>query len=323
MTELTYQGRTHAVAEGQTALDALLAAGEAIPNACLAGACGSCLLRVRSGEIPPGCQGGLREAWKALGYVYTCQCRPQGPLTLEPIGEGLWLDAAVVGREPLSASVTRVVLRLAEPADLMPGQYVTLHRGGVARSFSLASVTDGALLELHVRRLPGGAMSPYLCDEAAPGEPLVVQGPFGQCVYMPDRPEQPLLLAGTGTGLAPLWGVLHDALAAGHDGPIHLFHGALEPGGLYLVDDLRRLAARHPNLRYVPSVVSGATGEMEEGPLDAVVMRHLPKTTGVRVFLCGAPELVALLKRKVFLAGAALADIASDPFVSGAPPAKP
>ena len=54
--EITYQDRTYEVAEGKTVLDTLLQAGEAIPSACLAGACGSCLLRVRSGPIPAEAQ---------------------------------------------------------------------------------------------------------------------------------------------------------------------------------------------------------------------------------------------------------------------------
>lgn len=313
--EITYQGRTHDVAEGKTVLEALLEAGEPIPNACLAGACGSCMLRVRSGPIPAEAQVGLRPALRALGYVFSCQCRPRAPMALDPLGEGMLLPASVIAREALSGQVARVTLELAEPADMMAGQYVTLHRDGVARSFSLARVGERQRLELHVRRTPGGAMSPYLCDAAKAGDELVVQGPFGQCVYMPDSPEQPLLLAGTGTGLSPLWGVLHDALAEGHVGPIHLFHGALSPEGLYLVDELRALAARHPNLHYRPSVVTGASEGLEQGPLDAVVARHVPRTTGMRVFLCGAPDIVATLKRRVFLAGAALADIASDAFL--------
>jgi NAD(P)H-flavin reductase len=143
----------------------------------------------------------------------------------------------------------------------------------------------------------------------------VVQGPLGHCVYVPGRPEQPLLLAGTGTGLAPLWGVLHDALAAGHTGPIQVFHGAAEPSGLYLVSELSALAASHANLRYVPSVLRGAVAAMEEGPLDQVVARHVPRTVGVRVFVCGAPDVVQVLKKKLFLAGAALRDIAADAFL--------
>ena len=41
----------------------------------------------------------------------------------------------------------------------------------------------------------------------------------------------------------------------------------------------------------------------------------MPKLAGHRVFLCGNPDLVNLLRKKVFLAGAAMKDIYSDAFV--------
>ena len=316
--EVTYQGRSHRVGEGQTVLDALLSAGEAIPNACRAGACGACILRVTSGVIPPEAQVGLRETWKALSYVHTCQCRPRGPMTMEPVGEGLSVAARVVSRQALSSSVARVLIALEAPLEGMAGQYVTLHLGGAARSFSIAARRPDDVIELHVRRVPGGLLSPYLCDRAEPGDPLVVQGPHGHCVYMPGRPTQPLLLAGTGTGLAPLWGVLQDALAAGHSAPIHVFHGAVDPEGLYLIDELRAVAACRPQVRYTPCVLRNALPDMEEGPLDAIVARHFPRTMGMRVFVCGAPDIVKTLKKKLFLSGASLADIASDAFVPAA-----
>jgi NAD(P)H-flavin reductase/ferredoxin len=311
---VTYAGRTHPIAEGATVLDALLAGGESIPHACRAGVCGACILRVTTGPIPPESQVGMRDTWKAQGYVHACRCRPRGPLALEPLGEGMLVGATVVERRALSPTVSRVQIALATSLDALAGQYVTLHRASTARSFSIA-MRRGTLLDLHVRRVPGGAMSPYLCDEAQPGDALSVQGPYGHCVYLPGRPEQSLLLAGTGTGLAPLWGVLHDALASGHTGPIHVFHGAVDPDGLYLVDELRAIAAAQPQVRYVPSVLRRALPGMDEGPLDAVVARHVPRTVGMRVYVCGAPDVVPVLKKKLFLAGAVLQDIASDAFL--------
>jgi CDP-4-dehydro-6-deoxyglucose reductase len=324
---VTYQGRSVDVLDGQTVLDALLAAGEPIPHSCRAGACGACLLHAVSGALPPEAQQGLRDVQKARGYFYSCQCRLHGDLTVAPAGDGLCVPATIEAREPLSPSVTRVLVRLAAPLEATAGQYVTLRRGRlddapagppVLRSFSIAARRGDHTLELHVRRIEGGKLSPYLCDEARPGDDLVVLGPFGYCVYMPGRPEQPLLLAGTGTGLAPLWGVLNDALAAGHTGPIHVFHGATDPGKLYLVDELRRVAASAPNVRYIPNVLRDAPPGMEEGPIDAVVARHFPRTLGVRAFVCGGPDSVQKLKKKIFLSGANLRDILSDAFLPSA-----
>ncbi|MEZ4300423.1 MAG: 2Fe-2S iron-sulfur cluster-binding protein [Polyangiaceae bacterium] len=317
MPSILYRGRTCEVRDGQTVLDALLAAGEPISYACRAGACGACVLRATAGEVPPEAQLGLRDAWKARGCFHACQCRPYADLTVEPIGEGMRVPARVESRSMLSPTVARVVVRLDAPFDAAPGQYVTVQRAGVARSFSIAARAERTI-ELHVRRVLGGKLSPYLCDEALPGDALDVQGPFGYCLYAVGRPEQPLLLAGTGTGLAPLWGVLHDALAAGHAGPIHVVHGAVDPSGLYLVDELRALSAAHPAVRYVPSVLRGALPGMEEGSLDEVVLRHVPRPAGARIFVCGAPDIVQLLKKRLFLAGASLREILSDAFVPAA-----
>lgn len=323
---VTYQGRSHLVREDQTLLEALLDGGEAIPNSCRAGACGACLVQATAGDIPAAAQAGLRDSWRERGYLYSCMCRPIGALALEPLGEGARVAARILERTPLSATVTRVRLHLEGELDARAGQYVTLHREGIARSYSIAARPEPQLLDLHVRHLPGGALSPFLCQLAEPAAPasdapIFVQGPLGDCIYLPGRPEQPLLLAGTGTGLAPLWGVLHDALAAGHTGPIHLFHGAVDPRGLYLVEELSLLATHHPQLHYAPSVLRDAAEGppgLEEGSLEAVIARHLPKTAGMRAFVCGDPAIVALLKKKLFLSGTALREIAADAFLPAA-----
>ena len=84
-----------------------------------------------------------------------------------------------------------------------------------------------------------------------------------------------------------------------------LFHGALGPEGLYLGDELRSLSSRYPNFTYTPTT----------DPIDRVVAAQVPKTTGYRAFVCGDPAVVQLLKRKIFLAGAAMREIHSDAFL--------
>ena len=170
-------------------------------------------------------------------------------------------------------------------------------------------------IELHVRRIAGGALSPFLTDPASAGASVDIIGPFGSCFYVPDDPSRALLLAGTGTGLAPLWAILHDALEHGHTGPIWLFHGAVEPDGLYLTKELRALARATPGFRFVSCVLRGAHDDVEEGSLDDVVLRHIPKPARSRVFLCGAPDMVSKMKKRIYLAGAALWDISGDAFV--------
>jgi len=218
------------------------------------------------------------------------------------------------------------------PFEYRAGQYITLFRpDGLARSYSLASVpteNETGELELHVRLIPGGAMSEWLSREAHPGASVAIQGPSGNCFYLPGQPDEPLLLAGTGTGLAPLYGIARDALRHGHRGPVLLFHGALDPGGLYLQQELLAMEALHPNFAYVRSVLRSPEQKgvdcLEVGPLDACVLARLPKLDGWKAYLCGDPAIVNLLRKKIFLAGAASRSIYADAFLPSAPaPALP
>ena len=107
------------------------------------------------------------------------------------------------------------------------------------------------------------------------GDTIEVAGPFGNCFYTSGSADASLLLIGTGSGLAPLYGIVTDALYHGHTGPIRLYHGSWKPEGLYLVDRLRQLSAEHPNFVYVPCVDADARPGYREGRAD---LSRLPIT---------------------------------------------
>jgi NAD(P)H-flavin reductase len=318
---IRYKGREVVLNHGESVLDGLLREGADVPSSCRAGACQSCMLRVASGDPGTAATVGLRPAQREQGYFLACVCRPAGDL--EIAGDELpSVPAEVVAVDDLGAAVARVRLRALEDMPYRAGQYVQVVRDdGLVRAYSLASVPgDDPLLELHVRVHPHGQMSRWLAA-ATPGTGVRLRGPAGECFYTEGRPEQPILLAGTGTGLAPLLGVLRDALRRGHTGPITLVHGALAADGLYLEGVVHDLARSRPNFHYVPCVLSGEPGEGREvGDVVAVAVRQAPTLKGARVFLCGGPDQVAALKRQCFLRGAGLKDISADPFLTAAPP---
>jgi ferredoxin-NADP reductase/ferredoxin len=321
MFQLRYNGRTYPVEAGQSVLDALLAHDQAVPNSCRAGVCQSCLVQVTEGEAPGSAQKGLKPTLAAQGYVLACQCQPEGDLAVRlPAAGDLRVPARVTGLRRLAEDVMELRLGTEAPLDYRPGQYVTLWRdAGLGRSYSLASVPGlDEDLCFHVRRVPEGQFSGWLFGELRPGDALEVQGPSGHCFYLVQDRQRPLILAGTGTGLAPLWGIVRDALAQGHTGPIHLFHGALDRAGLYLHDALTALAAAHGNLHYHASVLRGeadeAAGILAE-PLEALILRTVPEPKGCTAYLCGAPDFVNGLRKRLFLAGASMNDILADAFL--------
>jgi ferredoxin-NADP reductase len=221
--------------------------------------------------------------------------------------------------ELLNAEIMHVSLKSHKQIEYRAGQFINLYQGeNLARSYSLASLpTEDPHIHIHVRRVPDGKVSNWVHDTLRPGDTVDVQGPSGDCFYLPGSPEQGLLLIGTGSGLAPLYGIIRDALAQGHTGPIRLFHGSRSLNGLYLTDRLRELTRIHSNFEYTPCL-SGenapegfALGRAHQIALDAV-----SNLTGWRVFLCGHPEMVKTAQRKAFLAGASMKDIVCDAFSS-------
>lgn len=332
MVVVRHEGRSVELAPGETVLDGLLRAGVDTPHSCRAGHCHTCLARVIEGDVPIGSQEGLKSAWRALGLFLTCKARPTSDLAFAaPDDLGLEVGASVVDVAHLSHDVVRLRLVPDGPFEHRGGQFATLvRRDGLARSYSIASLPGrDDFVELHVRALPNGAMSGWIARDVRVGERVALRGPAGECFHVPGHADQPLLLIGTGTGLAPLRAILHDALRDAHTGRIVLVHGALDERGFYLVDELAALAREHTNFEYARCVLRGTVPATEDGALrtschvgalDAHVRASFPKLSGWRVFLCGHPELVVALRKWAFLAGASSRDIHADAFVTKAAP---
>jgi len=319
MSKLRLDGRTYDRAEDETVLDALVRQGVDLSYSCRRGTCFTCLLRAPGAAIPPAAQRGLRRTVAAEGYFLACCFRPTEPeLELQRPREAEVYGRAIL-RAKLPASRTAVRLFL-EPATALyyhPGQFINVRRAdGLTRSYSLASVPrTEPLLELHVRRMANGAMSQWLFDRLEVGDAVDIAGPYGSCFYLRGDPTTPMLLVGTGIGLAPLYGIVRDALHDGHTGPIHLYLGSRKPEGLYLQDELHALARAYPNFRYEPCVSGGdVPAGHHAGRADDVALARHPDLEGWRVFLCGVAPMVHAARKRAYLAGAPLSSIHAEAF---------
>jgi CDP-4-dehydro-6-deoxyglucose reductase len=322
---VVFEGKAFDLLPDETLLEGIERQGASVPWFCRQGVCQACVLRARAGVVPAAAQKGLKESHRRQGFLLACVCRPAEHLEVERCDVAQRFHSRVQQVEPLSAQVLRVLLELPEGFQYEAGQYVQLERpeDGLMRPYSLASVPGSPVLELHVARLPGGLLSGWLAG--AVGRAVGIRGPFGECSYVTAERERPLLLVGTGTGLAPLLGVVRAALAAGHRGPIRLFHGGLTRAGLYLWAELERLAESAPALEIVGSVLSaelapagqsGVRCQIRNTPIDQLVLGAGMDWGQQRVYLCGHPELVKQLQKKLYLAGASLERIHADPFVA-------
>jgi NAD(P)H-flavin reductase/ferredoxin len=319
MPNVSFENAVYPLVDGDSVLDCLLRNGIDIPNSCRSGACQSCMLQAADGDVPEGAQVGLKATYVAQDYFLSCSCRPNDDMRVARIDNAsLSAKATVHSIDALNSTVAR--LRLIPQSDLAynPGQFLNLVReDGLLRSYSVASVPAlDDFIELHIARVEGGRMSGWVHDTLQPGDVVELRGPQGDCFYTPGEPDKPLFLLGTGTGLAPLYGIVRDALHQCHQASIHLFSGSLALEGLYLVDELRALAEAHANFHYYPCALRGEPTEgIDLGAVDEFALQTVPDLKGHRVYLCGAPDMVRLMQRKTFLAGATMKEILADAFL--------
>lgn len=319
MSKLTFNGTIYDCVENETVLDTLLGHGVAIPSSCRNGTCQTCMVRAVQGTPPEGSQKGLKATLKAQNYFLACCCHPEEDMEVAlPDTDAARIKATVHSMRALSHDIVSLGLHCDQPVEYRPGQFINLFKhSALGRSYSLASVpTYDSHLQLHIRKVPEGRVSGWVHHDLNLGDTVEISSPIGNCFYVPGNPEQGLLLIGTGSGLAPLYGIVRDALFQGHTGSIRLYHGSRNPEGLYLVDELRELAAQHENFIYTPCVsgIFPAESAYATGRAPDVAMADIPKLNGWRIFLCGNPDMVKTAKKKAFLTGAAMKDIYADAF---------
>ena len=317
MTTIKYSDQDYSLNDGESVLECLERHSVAIPSGCRKGVCQSCMVKSVEGKPPAESQGGLKPTLQDQGYFLACICKPDNDLNvILPDDNALpKIEAKVIEKTALNEHIMRLRLAPDSQVDYKPGQFINLYHGNVVRSYSLASIPSEEYLELHIERLPKGKMSGWIHDEVCVGDSITIDGPHGDCYYLNNKPEQNLLLIGTGSGLAPLWGIARDAIAQGHQGEIHIFHGSRSADKLYLVDELKALSEQHKQIRYTPCVSGDNIGEgMSAGRANAVALAEHPSLSHWRIYLCGHPAMVNDTKRNAFLAGASLQEIYADAF---------
>lgn len=327
-------GEVLEVEEGQSLLDASLRAGVWLPHACLRGLCGTCKVQVLAGEVDHGDASpfALLDTERDEGKALACCARPRSDLTIEadlepdpdarpiPVGDFV---GRVVRLEALSPTVRGVWLEVETgPFVFQAGQYVNLHLPGIERprAFSVASPPSSpALLELHVKRVPGGAGTGYLHERLTVGDRLRFAGPYGR-FFVRKSSDKPLLLLAGGSGLSALKSMVLDLAEEGFPQEVELVHGVRDRAELYFADLFRDLAAASGGrFTYVPALSAPGAGDAWDGEVGAVhevIARRRERFAGLRAYLCGPPPMIEACIRVLVQGRLFERDIFTEKFVT-------
>jgi 3-ketosteroid 9alpha-monooxygenase subunit B len=177
----------------------------------------------------------------------------------------------------------------------LPGQFLTVRVPGssgrtAARCYSLAGVPGlDEHLTVTVKRVAGGAVSNWICDNLRAGHELEALPPAGR--FTPRSLAADLLLFAAGSGITPIMSIARSVLERG-TGSAVLVYANRDEHSVIFATRLRELSERYPDRLDVHHLL-----ETAEGLPTVSRLRELaaPFTDRAAAFVCGpAPFMDAV-----------------------------
>lgn len=291
--QITIDGRSFTTRRGELLLDAALNNGIDLPYNCRAGHCGTCCVRLASGEV----QGG---EGSEPGIVHACQSRIVGDAVIEtcqPLGVRT-VEGIVGVLRAVSPDVMEVGIKTDRALPYHAGQYAQLRFAGYpSRPFSIThplhSKPNRCSLWFHVRRMEDGRVTAALGKRIKPGHRVTVTGPYGSAHFRPEHKGR-LILVATNTGFAPIWSIAAAALRERPERRMMIIAGGRSIESLYMGSALARLAS-FPNVLVVPvcSTPQTLTNAVMQGRPTDYLPRLMPTDV---LYACGAPRMVDAIR---------------------------
>lgn len=326
-------GASFEVSSKETILDAAIRQGHNLPHSCRGGSCQSCKSLVISGHYtyPHGIPWSLSSEDVDSHHCLICVAHADSDMRIvsKPIETPAEiqlkrLPCRIEKKELLCHDVMAVTLRLpkVEPFQFLAGQYIDIMLpDGKRRSFSLVNPPhDAELIEIHVRRVPGGQFTTQVFDSLQVKSLMRIEGPIGH-FFIRKQHRRPILMMAGGTGIAPLKGMLRDLLENEDDHGIHLYWGVRSKRDLYLHEWLLDRASEHDRFMYTPVLSEASTDDNWEGRTGWVhesLLEDYPLLSPFDLYMAGPPPMIEIAKLKFDESGLPDEQLFYDSFEFGA-----
>jgi ring-1,2-phenylacetyl-CoA epoxidase subunit PaaE len=131
------------------------------------------------------------------------------------------------------------------------GQFLTLmpviDGKKVRRSYSMSSSPNkDASIAVTIKRVAGGLVSNYLCDNLKVGEAIEVMEPMGHFVVEPNpTKERTIVLFGGGSGVTPLMSILKSVLPVEQATKVYLVYGSRDEENIIFRKQMAELELKY------------------------------------------------------------------------------
>ncbi len=188
----------------------------------------------------------------------------------------------------------------------------------VRRTYSLSGAPSTKRYRITVKRDPQGLASRYLHDHVETGAILDSRKPAG--AFILSCSKCPVALVSAGVGMTPMVSMLHTLAAENSDRPVWFVHVARDGGHHPLAHEVRKLAARRPNIlvhvaysRPRPEDRAGIDYD-RKGRVDGTLLASLIDDAETHYFLCGPTRFMAGLQTDLERQGIASGCIHTESF---------
>ncbi|GEM_PF-923310 len=204
----------------------------------------------------------------------------------------------------LQVRVLRFSTEKAPDFDFKPGQFVMIYTDSVKSlnnpekpklsSMSICSAPhQKSFVELCIRMhdKPGPSVSRFIGENAKAGDTLHLKGPFG--VFGMVENQKTVGFVGTGTGIAPLMGMLRHLIFTKFKGKIVFFYGCRNKNDFLYGDELVAAEKSNPNLE-LQVIFSRESFRGKQGYVQELLKEYkFPQDNkSMHFYLCGNPAAV-------------------------------
>lgn len=183
-----------------------------------------------------------------------------------------------------------------------PGQFITIHRrdSGVKRSYSIAShPLDAELasnqLVIGVKRVEGGALSPWLVEELQPGDLLEIDPPTGSFGLKSVETCKHIGFVAAGSGITPFLSMIKEVLyKSAHTPKVSLIYCNRSHKETMFSEEIEHLLKSYPEQLHVSYHLSSEKGRLDLARLEAwTAALHSPLD---QLYVCGPSGLMDAVK---------------------------
>ena len=178
----------------------------------------------------------------------------------------------------------------------------------VRRAYSVASSPrdlEKGFLELTITKVGEGGFFSNRIHECRPGDTINIDGPYGSFLLRnsDEAPPERYLFVASGSGIAPLRGMIRTILMEGRKVPVSLYYGYRSVSDFIFEKELTDYALGRSDFELVTALSRGDGTERDpigvpnfrkglRGRITALLPGLIRDADGADVYICGPPEMV-------------------------------